>query len=304
MARVIDHHEPSAEELMARVRTLRIVAERAVSELFAGEYSSAFRGRGMEFSEVREYEPGDDVRAIDWNVTARAGRPFIKRFQEERELTVMLALDMSASLAFGSADRLKQRVAAELCAMLALAATRSNDRVGLLVFGGEDEVHLPARKGPNHALRVMREVLGFRARGRSESMSGALEELRRTLRRRAVVFLISDFLTDLSHEGFVAPLSLLRRRHDVTAISVGDRRERELPRSGMFELEDAETGRRAVVDASSARVRRAFERRAAERDRALDAALARARVDRLRIEAGEDYAHALMRHFRMRERRR
>lgn len=289
---------------MARVRTLRIVAERAVSELFAGEYSSAFRGRGMEFSEVREYEPGDDVRAIDWNVTARAGRPFIKRFQEERELTVMLALDMSSSLAFGSGERLKSRVAAELCAMLALAATRSNDKVGLLVFGGGQEVHLPARKGSNHALRIMREVLGYRAGGASARMSEPLEELRRTLRRRAVVFLISDFLTDLSYDAFVAPLSLLRRKHDVTAISVTDRRERELPRSGLYELEDAETGQRAVVDASSGRVRRAFEASAVRREKALDNALARAKVDRLQIEAGEDYAHALMRFFRMRERRR
>ncbi|MEQ8850674.1 MAG: DUF58 domain-containing protein [Phycisphaerales bacterium] len=299
---------------MQKVRQIEILTSRAVNEVFSGEYSSAFRGRGMEFDEVREYQPGDDVRSIDWNVTARSGSPHIKRFVEERELTIVLAVDLSSSGHFGSIERLKNETAAELCAVLAFAAIRNNDKVGLLLFSDGVDLFIPPQKGRKHVLRMVRELLGFEfddARRRRTDLTGAMRHLSRVLRRHAVVFLLSDFLTpetaaadDAGPSSLETTLRLLARRHDVVGVEIRDPRERALPRVGLIEMEDAETGERRVLDTSSRRVRAEFERRAAERDRALERLMRRSKCDLVRVETGTPYIHALIELFRRRERRR
>lgn len=307
------------DELMKKVRQLEIRTRRSVSEVFSGEYSSAFRGRGMEFSEVREYQPGDDIRVIDWNVTARMGSPFVKRYVEERELTVMLAVDLSGSGRFGSIDRIKNETAAELCAVLAFAATRNNDKVGLLIFTGRVELFIPPKKGLRHVLRLIRELLDFEPGPASHGtdIAVALEHLGRVLRRRAVVFLVSDFIIPAggrlggpSPGGLALPgkvenaLRLLGRRHDVITARVADPRERELPRAGLVELEDSETGERFVLDTSSARVRAQFERLARERGEAIEKQMRRIGVDQMTLTTHEPYLQTLFNLFRRRERRR
>ncbi|MBL1216800.1 MAG: DUF58 domain-containing protein [Planctomycetes bacterium] len=321
------------EELMRQVRRLQIATRRAVNEDFAGEYSSAFKGRGMEFAEVREYLPGDDVRAIDWNVTARTGSPYIKKYVEERELTVMFAVDLSASGQFGTCARLKNQTAAELCAVLAFAATRSNDKVGLLIFTDQEELYIPAAKGSRHVLRVIRELLNFEPMQRGTDIGAAVGMLTQVLKRRAVVFLVSDFMVPAmypegasSHSnrrGLVlddhsqrmagsngrqpsleTALRLLNRRHDLIAVQVADERERLMPASGLIEFEDAETGERVTVDAGSSRVRHEFERMAHQTDRAIEEQFRRLGIDHLRVESGQSYVTALGRLFRQRERRR
>ncbi len=295
-----DTSAPVSPEALRQVRRLQIATKRKVDDLFAGEYHSAFRGLGMEFAEVREYQPGDDVRAIDWNVTARAGRPFIKRFHEERELTVLLAVDLSASGRFGSVERLKSRLAAELCAVLALAATRNNDKVGLLIFTDRVELFVPPRKGQRHMLRVIRELLAFDPQGRGTNIGVALEHLSSVLRRRAIVFLVSDFLD----EGYDTALRVLARRHEVVAIALDDPRERELPPAGLIELEDPETGERLVVDTSARSFRRRFAALAHQERGALQQSLRRLGADVVRVGTSDDYAHTLAEFFKRRERRR
>ena len=230
-------------ELFAKIKAIQIRTQRVVNDVFAGEYESAFKGRGMEFEEVREYRPGDDIRHIDWKVTARMGHPFVKVHREERELTVMLVVDVSSSGAFGTGAKLKNEVAAELAALLAYTAIKSNDRVGLVIFSDRIERYIPPKKGSSHVWRVIREILSFRPTRRSTDLAGALEYLSKVVRRRSVVFVISDFLD----EGFEERVRISGRRHDVTAISVGDRRERELPAIGILELEDAETGETILI---------------------------------------------------------
>ncbi|MDX1383133.1 MAG: DUF58 domain-containing protein, partial [Thermoanaerobaculia bacterium] len=240
-------------ELFAQIKGIQIRTQRLVTDLLAGEYESAFRGRGMEFEEVREYQPGDDVRHIEWNVTARMDHPFVKEHREERELTVMLLVDVSSSGIFGSDRKLKSDVAAEVAAILAYAAIRSNDRVGLIVFSDHVELFIPPKKGRGHVWRVIREILTHRPRREETSLDAALEYLGRVTRRRAVVFLISDFID----EGYAERLRVAARRHDVTAVPVLDPRELELPMVGLIELEDAESGEVLTVDTSD---RRAVER--------------------------------------------
>jgi uncharacterized protein (DUF58 family) len=290
----------TTEELMREVKRLEITTRHAVTEVFAGEYSSAFKGRGMEFAEVREYQPGDDIRAIDWNVTARAGRPFIKRFTEERELTVVLAIDLSGSERFGSVERLKRQVAVETAALLAFAGLRKNDRVALLIFTDHVELYLPPRKGARHTLRLVRELLAFEPRRRHTSIRAAADHLAHVLKRRSVVFVISDFLA----ADFEEPMRLLGRRHDLIALRVFDPREEELPPAGLVEFEDAETGERMVIDAASRRVRRRLTALAHERRRRLQDALRRARADLVELSTAAPYAHELAMFFRARERRR
>ncbi len=299
------------QELMREVRRLQITARHAVTEVFAGEYSSAFKGRGMEFADVREYEPGDDVRFIDWNVTARTGRPFIKRFTEERELTIMLAVDMSASGGFGSEGASKRRVAAEVCAIIAFAALRKNDRVGLLIYTDEVEMYVPPAKGSRHVLRIARELLGYQPGRRGTSLKVAADRLVHALKRRSVVFVVSDFVS--AQRGAISAGDAMRGlagKHDTTAIIVQDRREQAWPGVGLIELEDAETGERRLVDAGSARVRRAFESASGEQRRVLLESLARRGVDCLTVstQLGTDrrpsYVHDLMTFFRRRELRR
>ncbi|MBL9030886.1 MAG: DUF58 domain-containing protein [Phycisphaerae bacterium] len=288
------------DELMREVRRLQVRTRRRVEGLFAGRYHSAFKGRGIEFSEVREYEPGDDVRAIDWNVTARTGRPFIKRFVEERELTVVLAVDISASEAFGSAGRPKRRLAAEAAAVIALSAARNNDRVGLLLFSDHAELYVPPRKGRTHLLRVLRELLSFEPRGRGTDLAGAADVLGGVLTRRALVFVVSDFLAS----GWETRMRVLRRRHEVIALTLSDPRERSLPKAGLVEVTDPETGARAVVDCASRAARAGFERAWQESEAAVRTALDRARVGRIALSTDEPFVPALIAYFTARERRR
>ncbi len=295
------------EDLIQKVRQLQVYTGRMVDELFAGEYSSAFKGRGMEFDEVRAYAPGDDVRTIDWNVTARTGEPFIKRFVEERELTVMLVVDLSASGDFGSIDRVKNETAAEICAVVAMAATKNHDKVGLLVFTDHVEHFIPPAKGSRHVWRVVRDVLGFRPKGRGTDAAGALDHLARVLKKRAVVFVVSDFLfarDERSADGFDRTLSLLTRRHDVIAISVSDPRERELVGVGLIDLVDAETGERRVIDTGGRRRREKYHAEALRREHRLERSMRKMGVDLVQVRTHEPYIHKLIELFRRRERRR
>ena len=286
-------------EILKKVHLIEIQTRSMVNNLFAGEYHSVFKGRGMEFAEVREYLPGDDVRSIDWNVTARSGRPFVKVFDEERELTVLLVVDASASGAFGSREQMKGEMAAEICALLAFSAIKNNDRVGLLIFTDEVEVYVPPKKGRRHVLRVIRELLYFEPRGRGTSIATALEYLDRVVHRRGVVFLVSDFLD----RGYERALQRLSGRHDVIAVELGDRRERRLPPLGFLTLQDAETGRQVVVDSSSAQVAGAhrdhWERLAAGRRRTFR----RLGVDAIPIDTSRPWVDPLVRFFQTRQAR-
>jgi uncharacterized protein (DUF58 family) len=284
-------------DLMAEVKRLQIATRSIISEVFAGEYESAFKGRGLEFAEVRAYQPGDDVRMIDWNVTARTGEPFVKLCVEERELTVMLAVDLSASGQFGSTPRMKNRIAAELSAVLGFVAAKGEDKVGLAVFTDHVERFIPAKKGSRHVLRVVREVLSHEPTGRGTSIPALVDHLGRVLRRRSIIFLVSDFLA----HGFEDSVKLLARKHDVVALAVRDPRERELPDCGLIEVQDAETGQRRLVDTGSRRVRRRYGALMAEDEARLESTFRRIGVDFALIRAGEPYGQTLVDLFRRRE---
>ena len=288
-----------ASEILRKVRRIEITTRGLVNEVFSGEYHSVFQGRGMNFAEVREYQYGDDIRSIDWNVTARTGTPFVKLFEEERELTVMLAVDVSASGNFGTRMRMKGDVAVEICALLAFSAIKNNDKVGLILFSDRIEHFVPPRKGRRHALRVLRELLYRPAEGTGTDIAGALEYLARVTRRRAVVFLVSDFLG----EGYERALSVAARRHDLVAVRVGDAREAAIPPMGFVEFEDPETGRRVVVNTSGRAFRERFgEGRAAARAR-VDEVFRRSKVDAIDVTTGVPYERALRRFFEERGRR-
>ncbi len=289
----------TAAELAAKVRLIEITTRKAVTATFAGEYRSAFKGRGMEFDEVREYLVGDDIRTIDWNVTARTGELHTKRFVEERELTLLFLVDLSGSGRFGSGERSKNEVAAEVCALLAFSAIKNNDRVGLLIFTDRVEKFIAPRKGSTHVLRLIREVLGFRPSGVGTDIGLALDTLSNMLRRRAVVFLVSDFLD----RGFEKRMQVVGRRHDLIAISLTDPREGALPPAGLVEMEDAERGERLLVDTASARVRSAFARAWAERAAAFQRFCAGSGIDHIPLSAGQDFLRPLVRFFLARERR-
>jgi uncharacterized protein (DUF58 family) len=285
--------------VLRRVQRLEIHTRKLVDESLAGSYHSVFRGRGMEFAEVREYEPGDDVRTIDWNVSARMGHPFVKKFTEERELTVFLAVDASASERFGTAAARKLELAAEVSALLAFSAIRNNDRVGLLLFTDRVETFVSPRKGREHGLRVLRELLAYEPAGRGTDISGALEVFRRVVTKRSVVFLVSDFQDD----GYERILRVVSRKHDVVAIVVSDPREETLPNVGLVAVEDPETGERSVMDTGSAAVRRRYAVAAtADRDRTRET-IRRIGLDALELTTGEPYDLALVRFFRERARR-
>ena len=286
-------------EILKKVRRLEITTRGLVNEVFSGEYHSVFKGRGINFSEVREYQYGDDIRTIDWNVTARIGSPFVKVHEEERELTVMLAVDVSGSGNFGTRERMKGEIAVELCALLAFSAIKNNDKVGLIIFTDRVEKFIPPRKGRRHVLRVLRELLYFKPEGRGTNVSGALEFLTHVLRRRSVVFLVSDFLT----VDFERALSVAGRRHDVVAVHMGDRRETAIPPVGYVELEDAESGDRLLVNTSDAAFQRALDAHAARLRDDRERSFRRARVDVVEVETGLPYVDALMRFFRQRARR-
>ena len=285
-------------ELLAQVRRLTIRSRRAVEEVFSGAYRSAFRGQGLEFAEVREYVPGDDVRTIDWNVSARAGKPYVKRFDEERELTVVVAVDLSGSLQFGSRARTKRETSAEAGALLALAAARNRDRVGLLLFTDQIELYLPPSKSRSRSLRLAREMVAFEPAGRGTDLGQALAFLGRVLRRRAVIFVVSDWLG----RDFERPLAHLARRHDVVGLVVADTFEADPPGSGVLLVRDLETGRAGWTDLGSRKARATWRAALARRQRALDETLRRGRVGRIDLRAGQPVAPVLIRHFETRAR--
>jgi uncharacterized protein (DUF58 family) len=274
-------------------------ARRAVEDLLGGEYHSVFKGTGMVFEEVREYQPGDDVRTIDWNVTARMGHPFIKRYVEERELTVILMIDWSSSQQFGTGRQQKREVAAELAAVLAFSAVSNNDKVGLIGFTDRVERFVPPRKGTRHVLRLIRDVLYFQPSRQRTSIREALNYLNRVLHRRAIVFLLSDFVD----QGFEQLLKRTGRRHDLIAVHIADPREEELPPIGLVELEDAETGNRILLDTSNRPLRIRFAEAALRRRDALRQLARSARIDLLEASTDGSHLDALVRFFQQRERR-
>jgi uncharacterized protein (DUF58 family) len=286
-------------EILKKVRQIEIRTNREVTDVLGGQYHSVFKGRGMEFEEVREYLPGDEVRAIDWNVTARFGHPYIKKFKEERELTVMLLVDVSASGQFGSGRQSKNELAAELAAVLAFSAIRNQDKVGVILFTDRIEKYIAPQKGRRHVLRVVREILAFQPQGTGTKLAAALDYLNRVQRRRAVTFLLSDF----QDGDFLKQLRVAGKRHDLVALSMTDPRELELPAVGMVELRDAETGERAWVDTFDAGVRATFAERAATRLRQLRDTCRAAGVDQVELRTDADYLRPLVKFFRMRERR-
>jgi len=287
------------KELAKKIRYIEIYTSKAVNDILAGEYESVFKGRGMEFDEVREYTPGDEIRSIDWNVTARMGHPYVKRFVEERELTIMFLVDLSASGSFGSIEKTKNEVAAELCALLSFSAVKNNDKVGLIIFTDTIEMFIPPKKGVSHVLRLIRDLLNFKPKQAQTNIAEALDYLGRVTNRRCVVFLVSDFQS----EGFEKPLRILGKRHDLIALSIIDPREIVMPDAGLVELEDAETGERVVIDTGSASVRKEFEKLGRERSSRLRDIFRSMDIDHTEMVTGRDYVKELVGFFRSRERR-
>jgi uncharacterized protein (DUF58 family) len=292
---------PITAELMARIRHIELRTRRLVHDQFAGDYHSVFKGSGMEFDEVRPYQPGDEVRTIDWNVTARMSQPYIKRYIEARELTVMLVVDASASGDFGSTARFKRELAAELAAVVAFAATSNHDRVGLIVFSDRIELHIPPRRGRRHILRIVRELLAFEPVGRTTNIAHALNTLNRIYEKRSIVFLISDF--QANPDSYRQPLYMTSRRHDTIAVDLHDPLERALPGVGLVALEDAESGKSVWVDTDSRAWRDSFAAKVEAHEAAKVTVLRRAAVDRIVVDTQADYVEPLARFFKTRERR-
>ncbi len=286
-------------QIIQKIRQIEIRTKHLVNDVFSGEYHSVFKGRGMEFAEVREYEPGDEIRSIDWNVTARLGRPYIKRFIEERELTVILMADVSASGHFGTANQMKSEITAEICALLAYAAIQNNDRVGLLMFTDQIEEYIPPKKGRTHILRVIREVLYNQPGHTGTDLTQALEYLNRLLTRRSIVFILSDFLT----EDYMKPLRVASKRHDVVAVTITDPRELSLPGVGLIELQDAETGEEVLVDTGDAGWRRQYAEYNEALREARDQQFRVTGVDAIHIRTDEPYIDPLLQFFKLRERK-
>ena len=297
-----------AREILRKVRQIEIRTRRLVNDSMAGQYHSVFKGRGMDFDEVREYVPGDEVRTIDWNVTARTGHPFVKKFTEERELTIVLMVDVSASGNFGSAAQSKREMAAELASVLAFSAIRNSDKVGLILFTDQIEHYIAPKKGRRHVLRVVREILYFQPQHRGTDVVQALDFANRVIARRAIAFLISDFQTAGDQEKALGSLRramrLTNQRHDLVALHIQDRREHELPDVGILAIEDAETGELLELDTTNPQVRTRFAHIASRRAEALRHALNAESVDSLELETGESYVPPLMHFFKTRERRR
>ena len=287
------------KEILRKVRQIEIRTNRLVDSVLGGEYHSAFRGLGMEFEEVREYQPGDEIRTIDWNVTARAGHPYVKRYREERELTVMTLVDVSLSERFGSGVQEKAELAAEFSAVIAFSAIRNGDKVGTILFTDEVEKYVPPKKGTKHVLRLISEILEHRPRSRGTDVVEALRFLAKVLKRRATVFLISDFLA----ADFEKSLAAVRGKHDVIAVRTSDPREAALPDVGLISLEDAETGEVVVVDSRSSRVRELFRSRGESERARQEGVLRSLKIDELEITTGKPYLHELSNFFRMREKK-
>ena len=288
------------KEMIKRVRRLEIVARRAVNDQLAGQYQSVFKGRGMDFVDVREYQPGDDIRVIDWNVSARMERLFIKQFVEERELTVFLMVDVSGSQLFGTSQRRKQEAAAELGALIAFSAITNNDRVGLITFTDQVETFIPPKKGRKHVLRVISQILDQQPERRGTNLRAALEHLSRITRKKCVVFLISDF----QDTGWHKPLNIANRRHEVVPLVVRDPMEENLPNMGIVRMEDPESGEIVAIDTTSPRVRRAFEQETRRLRAEREKTFRRMKLDFVDVRTDEDYINPLIRYFRARAHRR
>ncbi len=301
-------------EILKKIRQIELRTNRLVNETLGGQYHSVFKGQGMNFEEVREYQPGDEVRSIDWNVTARMNHPFVKKFVEERELTLMLVVDVSGSGLFGSGTQSKRELAAEIASVLAFSAIRNSDKVGLILFTDEVEKFIPPKKGRRHVLRVIREILFFEPQRRGTNLTGALDFLNRVTAHKAIVAVVSDFLDATptvpgatNARGEIRPNTALRqanRRHDVVAVQITDRYELELPALGRLVLQDAETGEVLEVQTGDARKRAAFAQRGTERQKELDRLLRSARIDAIQLRTDQPYAAALGRFFETREKRR
>ena len=287
------------KDLLKQVRQIEIRTKGLVNQVFSGEYHSVFKGRGMEFSEVREYQFGDDIRNIDWNVTARFGHPFIKIFEEERELTVMLLVDLSGSLIFGTVEKTKQQVAAELSAILAFSALKNNDKVGLILFTDKIEKFVPPRKGRSHVLRIIREVLSFEPEGKSTNLKAALEYMNSTIKKRSIVFLLSDFMDS----GYEKILRIIGKKHDLIGVVLNDRRESEIPGMGLIKFTDAETGEERWVDTSSTKVQNRLKEVRKNMIQQRKSLFVSSRLDSIEIQTGDDYVKPLVQFFRLRERR-
>ncbi len=287
------------KELLKQVRQIEIRTKGLVNQVFSGEYHSVFKGRGMEFSEVREYQFGDDIRNIDWNVTARFGHPYIKVFEEERELTVMLLVDLSGSQMFGSLSKTKQRVAAELSAILAFSALKNNDKVGLILFTDKVEKFVPPRKGNAHVLRIIREVLSFKPEGNQTNIKTALEYMNGAIKKKSIVFLLSDFMD----EGYEKILRIVGRKHDLIGIVLDDRRESEIPKLGLMKFVDAETNEERWIDTSSSTVQKVLKTRRKELLSKRKTIFVSSRLDSIRVTTGENIIAPLVQFFKMRERR-
>ncbi len=301
-AQALEDRQLLTPELMARVRAIQIRTHKLVNTALSGGYRSTFRGSGIEFSEVRAYSPGDDVRRIDWNVTARTGEPFVKTYAEERELTIHLVIDQSRSMDFGSREWTKREVAAQLAALITFAALRHQDRVGLTLFGERPGLHLPAKKGSQHLLRIVREVLAARPSSPGSDFAAALEQEERLLRRRSVVFLVSDFLEGPTPRArdWTQPLARLSLRHDLVAVRVSDPFESELPAAGMLEFRELEGGATRELDTRASAVRDVWAARAKARREALLATFARTRADLLELDTTRDVGDSLRAFFRRR----
>ncbi|MGW8288376.1 MAG: DUF58 domain-containing protein [Desulfobulbales bacterium] len=288
------------KELTKKIRYLQIYTSKAVNDVLAGEYHSVFKGQGMEFDEVRSYQPGDDIRTIDWNVTARTGHPYVKRYIEEREITVFFLVDLSGSGTFGSSSKAKNEIAAEFCALLAFSAIKNNDKVGLIVFTDMIELFIPPAKGTSHVLRLIRELLYFDL-GEKRDRAGtdialALDYLGRVMHKRGIVFLVSDFID----QGFEKPLGILARKHDLIAVNVTDPREYALPDVGLLELQDAETGETIIIDTGSHEVRTRYEHLTKDRNQQLGSLFKSLGIDNIQIFTDRDYVRDLVKFFRMR----
>jgi uncharacterized protein (DUF58 family) len=286
-------------ELLKKVRQIEIKTRGLVNQVFSGEYHSVFKGRGMEFSEVREYQYGDDIRLIDWNVSARFNHPFVKVFEEERELTVMLLVDFSRSGSFGSGTQLKREVAAEICAVLSFSAIKNNDKVGLILFTDRIETFVPPKKGRAHILRIIRELISFEPTGTGTNIRQALEYFNHVNKKRTIAFLISDFIDD----GYDRILRIVSRKHDVVAIEITDPREEDLPPVGILKMRDAETGEERWIDTSNPYVRRHFAQYWQKRRAARKQLFLRSRVDAIPIRIDRPYIKPIVDFFRLREQR-
>ena len=290
-------------DILKRVRKIEIKTRGLSNEIFAGKYHTAFRGRGMSFSEVREYRVGDDVRDIDWNVTARSRKPHIKVYEEERELTMMLLVDVSGSRMFGSSELLKKNVITEIAAVLAFSASQNNDKVGCIFFSDRVEKFIPPKKGRQHILMIIRELIGFKPEGRGTSLSEPLRFLAAVSKKRTTSFLLSDFMdSEADAAAFEEALKITGGRHDLVGIRVYDHREQELPDVGILELEDAETGEKVWIDSSSRRVREAYANDWARRNQRIETVLKQNRIDTATVATDEDYVAALIKLFKQSKR--